>query len=98
MKHTEYYKIKWHDTNANREVRPSKVLMYMSNGLRVVSVRIPAVETSDVGDCIDFYDRQDAEEVAKAIRNVKLNDNYDSRARLHRLHETFREALSNLLT
>ena len=29
MKHSEFYKIKWHDTNANREVRPSKVLMYM---------------------------------------------------------------------
>lgn len=29
MKHSEYYKIKWHDTNANREVRPSKMLMYM---------------------------------------------------------------------
>lgn len=29
MKHVEHYQIKWHDTNANREVYPSKVLMYM---------------------------------------------------------------------
>lgn len=29
MKHSEFYKIKWHDTNANREARPSKLLMYM---------------------------------------------------------------------
>ena len=48
MKHTEFYKIKWHDTNANREVRPSKVLMYMqetanahliANGLSLDSLR-----------------------------------------------------------
>lgn len=29
MKHTEKYKIKWHDTNAAREVRVSQHLMYM---------------------------------------------------------------------
>ena len=29
MKHSEFYRIKWHDTNANREARPSKLLMYM---------------------------------------------------------------------
>lgn len=29
MKHSEFYKIKWHDTNANREARASKLLMYM---------------------------------------------------------------------
>lgn len=29
MKYTHHYKIKWHDTDANREVRPSKLLMYM---------------------------------------------------------------------
>ena len=85
------------DAGFNTTSFPSKVLMYMSNGLRVVSVRIPAVETSDVGDCIDFYDRQDAEEVAKAIRNVKLNDNYDSRARLHELHAKFVEQLKAIL-
>jgi acyl-CoA thioesterase FadM len=48
MKHSEHYKIKWHDTNANREVRPSKILMYMqetanahllANGLSLDSLR-----------------------------------------------------------
>lgn len=29
MKYTHRYQIKWHDTDANREVRPSRLLMYM---------------------------------------------------------------------
>ena len=29
MKYTHHYQIKWHDTDANREVRPSRILMYM---------------------------------------------------------------------
>ena len=29
MKYTHRFQVKWHDTDANREVRPSQVLMYM---------------------------------------------------------------------
>lgn len=29
MKYTEKYKVKWHDTDANRKVRPSEMLVYM---------------------------------------------------------------------
>ena len=29
MKHTENFKIKWHDTDATRKVRPSEILVYM---------------------------------------------------------------------
>lgn len=29
MKYTHRYTVKWHDTDANREVRPSQILMYM---------------------------------------------------------------------
>ena len=29
MKHSEHYRIKWHDTDCNRRVRPSQVMMYM---------------------------------------------------------------------
>ncbi len=29
MKHTERYKVKWHDTDAKRRVRPSELLVYM---------------------------------------------------------------------
>lgn len=29
MKYTHHFHVKWHDTDANREVRPSQILMYM---------------------------------------------------------------------
>ena len=76
---------------------PSKVLMYMSNGLRVVSVRIPAVETSAVGDRVYYYDKQDPKEIARVIRSVTLDDGYDSRAHLNVLHRNFVEQLKRLL-
>ena len=76
---------------------PSKVMMYMSNGLRVVSVRIPAVETSAVGDRVYYYDCQDAKEIARVIRSVSFDDGYDSKAHLEQLHTAFVKQLGQLL-
>ncbi len=76
---------------------PSKILMYMSNGLRVVSVRIPAVENSLVGEHIYYYDVQDAEEIAQVIKSVKFDDEYDSRKILEELHKNFVVQLKSLL-
>lgn len=76
---------------------PSKVLMYMSNGLRVVSVRIPAVETSLVGERVYYYDHQDAQEIAQVIRSVSFDDGYDSRTHLADLHTGFLKQLKDLL-
>ena len=76
---------------------PSKILVYMANGLRVVSVRIPVVEQSDVSDLIDFYDTQTPEKIAEAIGGVDLDAPYDSRKRLRTLHEQAGQALKKLL-
>lgn len=76
---------------------PSKVLMYMSNGLRVVSVRIPAIETSDVSEYIYYYDNQSAEEIADVIKSVSFEDSYDSREILDDLNENFVKQLKALL-
>jgi len=85
------------DAGFNATSFPSKVLMYMANGLRVVSVRIPAVETSAVGDRISYYDHQDASEIAQVIRSVTFDDGYDSKTHLETLHTSFTEQLKNLL-
>lgn len=77
---------------------PSKVLSYMANGLRVVSVRIPVVEESAVGDLVSYYDEQTPERIAKAIMQIDLTRPYDSRARLSELDVQFREALNALVT
>ncbi len=67
------------DAAFNNTSFPSKILSYMANGLRVVSIRLPAIEQSDIGNCMYYYERQTPEEIAKIIMSVDLNDNYDGK-------------------
>ena len=63
------------DPNAkfNSTSFPSKVLSYMSAGLAVVSINIPAIADSKVGQYITFYDVQTPEEIAKSIMNCDVS-------------------------
>jgi len=87
------------DPNAafNETSFPSKVLSYFANGLHVVSIRIPAVEQSAVGDMLTYYDVQSPEEIAKAIMSVDVHASYDSRERIDKLHESFVQDLKQML-
>lgn len=76
---------------------PSKVLSYMANGLRVVSVRIKAIETSTVGDIITYYDEQTPGCIANAIMSVDMSRPYDSRKRIAELDEQFQKDLRQLI-
>lgn len=75
---------------------PSKILSYMSNGLRVVSIRIPAIETSYVGKYMYYYDEQNPEKIAKAIMEVDVLDDYDGREIVKELDEQFSKDLKEL--
>lgn len=77
------------DAAFNATSFPSKILSYMANGLRVVSIRIPAIEQSAIGRYMYYYDEQTPEEIAKAIKAVDLNDGYDSRNIIKALDEKF---------
>lgn len=68
---------------------PSKILSYMANGLRVVSVRIPVVEESGIGKCIYYYDEQTPENIAKAIKSIDFSEEYDSRKTIGVLDKAF---------
>lgn len=85
------------DSSFNATSFPSKILSYLGNGLRVVSIRIPAVETSDVSDLIFYYDEQVPEKIAEAIMRVDLTSEYDSRKRILTLSEKFRKELYNVV-
>lgn len=64
---------------------PSKVLVYLANGLRVLSVRILAVENSAVGCILYYYDNQSPQEIANAIMNIPMKEGYNSRQLLNQL-------------
>ena len=65
--------------------------------MRVVSVRIPVVEESGVGQVLYYYDKQTPEEIAKAIVSVDLSKEYDSRDLIRKLDIKFRSDLQHVL-
>ena len=76
---------------------PSKILSYMANGLKVVSVRIPVVEGSAIGDEITYYDEQSGEEIAKAIENVNFETGSDPREIIEKLNGRFIKEIGEML-
>lgn len=85
------------DAAFNATSFPSKILSYLANGLRVVSIRIPAIEQSAVGDELYYYDRQTPEEIAKAILAVNLSADYDPRKTISVLADRFEREIRKLL-
>ena len=85
------------DASFNATSFPSKILSYMANGLKVVTVRIPAIEGSAIGSDVHYYDKQTPEEIAKAIMAVDLNEGIDSRVRIEELDKNFCEEIKKLI-
>lgn len=76
---------------------PSKILVYLANGLKVVSIRIPVVESCAVVDEISFYDIQSPENIAEAIRHVTLETAETSSMLLNKADLDFSKSLEALL-
>ena len=76
---------------------PSKILVYLSNGLRVVSGKVLPVVESPLRDSITFYEEDTPEEIAKAIRSINLESEYDSRGLIDKLHRGLVEDLKKLI-
>lgn len=76
---------------------PSKILSYMSNGLRVVSIRIQAVEKSKIGNLIYYYNEYAPESIANAIKSINFDDNYNSKQLILKLNEKFLKDIKNIL-
>ena len=76
---------------------PSKILTYMSNGLRVVAQELNVLKKSAIAEGMTFYKEPTPEEIAKAIMSVDLNDGYDSREIIKKLDEKFKQNLNELL-
>ena len=76
---------------------PSKVLSYMANGLRVVSIKIEVLKSSAVNELLYYYDINNPEAIANAIKGIDMSSLYDSRERIKELDKKFREEIKNLL-
>lgn len=76
---------------------PSKILVYLANGLQVLSVRIPAVENSEVGEMLFYYDTQSPREIANAIMKIPVGEIYDSRMLLNQLDKDCEKNIKQLM-
>jgi glycosyltransferase involved in cell wall biosynthesis len=85
------------DAEYNDTSFPSKILSYMANGLRVVTVRIKAIETSAIGDKVYYYEKQTPKDIAETIMSIDFNEPYDSRKIIKKLDEKFVEEIKALL-
>ena len=85
------------DANFNDTSFPSKILSYMANGLRVVTVSIPAIEASDIGNELYYYKNQTPKDIAEAIMNIDFNDGYDGRSIIRELDIKFTEEFKKMM-
>ena len=67
---------------------PSKILTYLTNGLRVVSINIPAIEQSKIGKYIYFYHNQNSKEISKIIKKINLQDKLNIDKGIKQLNES----------
>lgn len=85
------------DAEYNDTSFPSKVLSYMCNGLRVVSVRIKALERSEINELLYYYDENTPECIANAIKSINTQDNYNSREKIRYLDNKFKNKIKMIL-
>lgn len=85
------------DAKFNNTSFPSKILSYMTNGLQVVSIRIPSVELSAIGKNVVYYDEQTPKAIAKAIMSVDISKSNENLELLKKLHEEFISKTASLL-
>ena len=77
---------------------PSKITSYLSNGLRVVSVQIPALECSQLCDMLYFYQGNDPKSVAEAVMGINWNERYDSRRVIRELDDNFVKSIGRIIS
>lgn len=85
------------DSEYNDTSFPSKVLSYLANGLRVVSVRIPVIEKSLVNSLMTYYDGNDPKDIANAIKSIDWEKPYDARKVVQKMDVEFVKAIGELL-
>lgn len=76
---------------------PCKVLSYLENGLRVVSVRIDVLKRSEINDLLYYYDVNTPQAVAEAVKSINFDEPYDSKKEIHKLDKQFVQNIAKLL-
>lgn len=76
---------------------PSKLMSYLSNGLRIVATKTKPLALSEISDVIYFAESNSGEDIAKTIKSIDFSDGYDGRRRAAEIHERLKRDLKLLL-
>ncbi|KMK90185.1 hypothetical protein VL03_22050 [Rossellomorea marisflavi] len=78
---------------------PSKILVYLTSGLKVISPRINCLENSDLENFIEFYEGFDAEDLAKVIfsTSAKITNQDSIFSQIELLDKNFKMQLSDIM-
>lgn len=76
---------------------PSKIISYLSNGLRVLSIDIPSVRNSEIASILYFYDEQTILGIANGIKQIDMSKEYDSSKIMRDLFVKSKLELINLI-
>ena len=68
---------------------PSKILSYLGMGLRVISCDIKCVTMSTINSIMYYYKEDTPQSIAKAILNINVDENYDSKKVILELDSQF---------
>ena len=83
--------------NFNDTSFPSKILSYMANGLRVVSIDIPVIRNSKINEYIYYCLEYEPKKIANTITKIEYEKNYNSRKIIKKLDEEFTENLKKYI-
>lgn len=85
------------DAAFNNTSFPSKVLSYLSNGLRVVSIKIEALEKSSISNLLVYYKKNKPQAIAEAIKSIDFENKYNSITLIKELDKNFVKEIGDLL-
>ena len=75
---------------------PSKLLVYMGNGLRIVAQDLKCLRTSKIDKYITYYKSPTPKSVAEAVMEIDINKDYDCRMKIQQLDKQFCENIDEL--
>lgn len=75
---------------------PSKLLVYMGNGLRIVAQDLKCLRTSEINEYITYYDLPTSQSVAKAVISIDTKKEYNSKEKIQELDREFCKDIKNL--
>ncbi len=76
---------------------PSKLVLYMACGLRVVACKIKVLEISKMAKALTFYDEDEPQKIAEAIMSIDVQDEYDAKEMMDGLDKGFQEEFVRLI-